>query len=95
MKDIQMLVFEPGGGRYDFDADVVTFFGLADGQRVRCTISREALRSWGSRHEMADEAPEVIFGACHIQVEYLALRKFIDGNADDGEIVVSWSNLMA
>jgi len=37
------LRFSAPPARYDFDRDVVTFYGEAGDSRVRCSVSREAL----------------------------------------------------
>jgi len=87
-----MLVFEPGIGRYDLDADVVRFLGLADGGPIKCAVSRDALQAWGSRQGMAADAPEAIYQACHSQVQNLARRKFADGITDAAGHVVVTSN---
>ena len=82
------LVILGGRSSYDFDRDVVTFPAEADGNRVLCRVSREALeddfgadREEGERHMTAFRKHRSI-------IEEVAANKFLHGPVEEPNVVL-------
>jgi hypothetical protein len=66
------LRFSDSPARYDFDRDVVVFFGEAAGQHVRCAISREALEDHFGADGQTKEGRIETFRRNRGEIEHMA-----------------------
>lgn len=80
------LTFPAPEERYVFDREVVAFWGLDGGTRVRCEISEEALDD----HFGGDGKEKVeVFRANRKAVEEIARRKYLAGRREaDGSVLI-------
>jgi hypothetical protein len=76
---------------YDFDRDVVKFWGQDGEARVRCAISREAIDD----HFHGDDKDKLeVFRANRQAIELKARRKFLDGETEpDGSVLIRTEEL--
>jgi fido (protein-threonine AMPylation protein) len=77
--------------RYDFDRDVIVFWGRDGETRVRCAISREALDD----HFGGDDKDKLeVFRVNRVVIEQEARRKCFDGETEpDGSILIRTADL--
>ena len=80
------LKFPEPEEKYDFDREVVVFWGQDGETRVRCAISREALDD----HFHGDDKDKVeVFRANRQAIEQEARRKYLAGETEpDGSILI-------
>ncbi|MGO8920831.1 MAG: GSU2403 family nucleotidyltransferase fold protein [Stellaceae bacterium] len=69
--------FAASSARYDFDRDVVTFFGEAAGTTVRCAVSREALEDHFGADDLDKAGRLRTFHDNRQAIEQLARAKYL------------------
>ncbi|MGA9475750.1 MAG: DUF1488 family protein, partial [Terriglobales bacterium] len=85
------LTFPAPEARYDGARDVVEFWGLDRGQRIRSAISQEALDD----HYHADTRNRLeVFRENRLAIEEIARRKYLSGHVEpDGTVLIRTADL--
>lgn len=71
------MEFAAPQGRYDFDRDIVFFYGVVGGQRHRCAISREALEDYFGDVDVEAKSALKAFRDNRSEIEALIRKKFL------------------
>lgn len=83
------LEFSAPVARYDFDRDIVTFFGEAGAQRVRCSISREALEDHFGANDLDKAGRLEKFRANRETIELMLQTKYLSWPVEEiGSVLI-------
>ncbi|MBN1282967.1 MAG: DUF1488 family protein [Proteobacteria bacterium] len=91
MIDDRHLIFPEPKERYDFDRDVVAFWGKDGEKIVQCAVSQEAIEDhFGG----GDKDPLKIFRANRESIEHEARRKYLTDRLEpDGSVLIRTGDL--
>jgi hypothetical protein len=87
------LIFPDAEARYEFDRDIVVFWGQDGQTRVRCAISRDALDD----HFKGDNRNKLdVFNENRTAIEQEARTKYLAGDTEkDGAVLIRTGDLSA
>ena len=70
------LEIEPARAVYDEERDIITFIGMDGMRKVRCLVTRDALRALARRR--AESAKEMLdaYHSCSPRIHRIAVRKY-------------------
>jgi len=90
------LEIEPVRAVYDHERGIVTFTGMDGSRMVRCSVTRDALRTLAERRaESAKEMLEV-YRAHAVRINRIAARKYEQRQLDlDGSVFVLQRDVVA